>query len=147
MFSKISKSTQRIASGKPGLPKFKSVASNLVSFIYNMDECDLMNKKKNIFRYLKDYDMYQRLLSEQKRSEKQPNLKRSRHNANSIMFLVVTCIIQGSFWLFMLHQQIKKGIKLRRSSEDIIIQFIYHISIAKHLDSRDRFGKIENLRN
>ena len=46
VFSKISKSTQRIASGKPGLPKFKSVASNLVSFIYNMDECDLMNKKK-----------------------------------------------------------------------------------------------------
>jgi len=36
--------------------------------------------------YLKDYDMYQRLLSEQKRSEKQPNLKRSRDPSGCLCF-------------------------------------------------------------
>ena len=39
---------------------------------------ELQSTAKYNFRYLKDFDMYQRQLSEQKRSEKPSNLKRTR---------------------------------------------------------------------
>ena len=52
----------------------------------------------HLWRYLKDYDMYQRQLSEQKRSEKPSNLKRTRLvNTNTAQWqlpMAINCILE-----------------------------------------------------
>jgi len=53
--------------------------------------------------YLKDYDMYQRQLSEQKRSEKQSNLKRSREPSGCLCFTNKSR--KGSSWVGRRHSE------------------------------------------